>query len=142
MSRAGFRLMKETDYSNPMEWEERLFFEDMMDKDISDMTSGEFRDPGKPNGTHPIFLLRVVQRGMFRFCPCSTKEYNGNRASYIRRNARTTPHGLRVERNSYILHFLSFNLASFDPLVDRLPLLGRVDENDIVGDFHKERSGR
>jgi hypothetical protein len=134
--------MKETDYSNPMEWEERLFFTEMRDTDISDMTSGEFRAPGKPNGTHPIFLLQLIGRGVFRFCPCSTKEYNGNRASYIRGTARTTPHGLRVESDSYILHFFPFNLTYSSPLVDRLPLLGRVDESDIVGDFHKERSGR
>lgn len=142
MSRAGFRLMREKDYSNPMEWEERLFFTQMRDSDISSMTSGQFPDSKKSYGTHPVFLLRTLELGVFEFCPCSTKGYNNDKASYIRQNSRTSPHGLRVDKNSYILHFLSFNLTSTSHLTDRMPLLGRVDENDIIGDFHIRRGAR
>lgn len=139
MSRAGFRLMKEKDYSNPLEWEERLFFTEMRNSDLADMTSGQFQDSRKPYGTHPVFLLRRIEQGAFEFCPCSTKDYNSNKASYIRQNSRTSPNGMRVDKNSYILHFLSFNLTSSCNIVDRMPLLGRVDEDDIIGDFHIKR---
>lgn len=38
MSSYGYRLMRETDYSNPLEWEERLFFEQMKNSDIVKLT--------------------------------------------------------------------------------------------------------
>ena len=142
MGRAGFRLMRETDYSNPLEWDERLFFDKMNNSDITSMTVGKFRDNQKPHGTHPVFLLRKIERGAFQFCPFSTKTYNSDKASYIRRNAPTSPHGFRVDSNSFILHFLSFNLISASPLTDRMSLLGRIDENDIVGDYHTGRGDR
>jgi len=140
MSRVGFQLMREADYSNPMEWEERLFFEQMKNSDIVRMTSGKFRS-NNPCGTHPVYLLKRIERGIFEFCPCSTKDYNKDKASYIRQNSRTAPNGLKVDKNSYILHFLSFSLAGTSHIADRMPLLGRVDEVDIAGDFHK-RGGR
>lgn len=136
MSRVGFRLMKEKDYSNPLEWEERLFFTEMKNSDIAGLASKLFGDPRRPYGTHPVFLLRRIELGSFKFCPCSTKDYNKDKASYICQNSRTTPNGWRVDKNSYILHFLSFNLPSTSCLVDRMPLLGRVDETDIIGNFH------
>jgi hypothetical protein len=101
------------------------------------MTNGGFRDGDRPDGTHPVFILRRVERNAFALCPCSTKEYNRDKASYIRKNSKTTPNGLRVDSNSFILHFLSFNLTTDNPLVDRMPLLGKVTEDDIVGDYHK-----
>ena len=119
MSRVGFRLMKEKDYSNPLEWEERLFFTEMRNSDIADMTAGLFGDVRNPYGTHPVFLLRRIELGSFEFCPCSTKDYNKDKASYIGQNSRTSPNGFRVDKNSYILHFLSFNLSSSSYLVDR-----------------------
>jgi len=137
MSRKGFLRMREKDYSNPFEWEERLFFSAMNNRDVARMTKGEFRVDNNPDGTHPVFILQQVERGAYQFCPCSTKEYNRGRASYIRKGSRTTPNGFRVERDSYILHFLTMNLTADSPLVERLPMLGRVEEDDIVGDYHK-----
>lgn len=142
MSRASFRLMKETDYSNPLEWEERLFFTEMKNSDIGAMISGAFGDNRNPFGTHPVFLLKKIEAGTFEFCPCSTKDYNKDKASYIRQNSRTAPNGMRIDKNSYILHFISFNLTSNSYLVNRMPLLGQVAEDDIIGDFHKQRGGR
>lgn len=142
MSRIGFRLLKEKDYLNPLEWEERLFFTEMKNKDIATMTAGAFGDTRNPFGTHPVFLLRKIEAGAFEFCPCSSKDYNKDKASYIRQNSKTAPKGMRVDKNSYILHFISFNLTSDCYLVDRLPLLGLVAEDDIVGDFHKQRGIR
>lgn len=134
--------MREKDYSNPLEWEERLFFTQMKNTDIAEKTSGTFGDSRNPYGTHPVFLLRMIGKGAFEFCPCSTKEYNSGKASYIRQNSRTAPNGMRVDKNSYILHFLAFNLTSTSHLIDRMPLLGKVDESDIVGNFHNGRDTR
>lgn len=138
MSRKGYLRMREKDYSNPFEWEERLFFSAMKNRDVAELTNGEFRAENNPDGTHPVFILRQIERDAFKFCPCSTKEYNRGRASYIRKNSPTAPNGLRVDKNSYILHFITLNLSTDNPLVDRLPLLGQVAEDDIVGDYYKE----
>ena len=106
------------------------------------MTKGEFRDDKKPYGTHPVFILRRIERDTFKFCPCSSQSYNRGKASYIRENARTAPNNLRVDRNSYILHFIVFNLTADSPLIDRMPLLGRVAEDDIEGYFYRNEVGK
>lgn len=91
MSRIGFRLLREKDYSNPLEWEERLFFTEMKNRDIAAMTSGAFGDSRNPFGTHPVFLLRKIETGSYEFCPCSTKDYNREKASYIPQEKEVFP---------------------------------------------------
>jgi hypothetical protein len=129
-------MMRETDFYNPLDWDDHLFFEGMNNGDLARLTESQFLDNQKSYGTHPVFLLRKIERGCYEFCPCSSKEYNRDKASFIRKDAKTSPRGLRVERNSYILHFYPFRLSASDPLIDRMPLIGKIDETDIVGNFH------
>lgn len=135
MARAAFRLMREADYYNPWEWDERLYFDEMNNKDMAELTGYRFTG-GSSWGTHPVFILRKIEKGCYDFCPCSSQEYNRGKASFIRKGSKTSPNSLRIDKNSYILHFYSFNLLADSYLVDRMPLRGKVNEEDIEGNFH------
>lgn len=141
MSRKGFLRINDIlqeDYSNPRAWKERLLFSEMNNYDLGRLTEGTFivRDSER---SHPVFILRKVDLESFEFCPCSSKEYNRGKASYIRKNSMTPPAKYPTDKDSFILHFLSFNLNITDRIVDRLPLRGLVSEDDIIGDYYKRR---
>jgi hypothetical protein len=131
--------MLEEDFSTPSGWKENLLFSEMSNFDLGRLTGGQFiiRDSER---THPVFLLRKIERDSFQLCPCSSQEYNKEKASYIRKGSITPPSRIPTDRNSYVLHFLSFNLNSTSRETDRLPLRGLVSEEDIVGNFHKRGS--
>lgn len=142
MSRKGFLRINDIlrdDFTNPGGWKENLLFSEMSNYDLGRLTEGRFivRDSER---THPVFLLKRVERESFEFCPCSSKKYNEDSASYIRKGSSTPPAKIPTDKDSYILHFLSFNLNSTSREVDRLPLRGLVSEDDIVGNFHKRGS--
>jgi hypothetical protein len=139
MSRKGFLRINDIlrdDFSSPYGWKDNLLFSEMNNLDLGLLTEGRFfvKDSA---GTHPVFLLRKVERNSFEFCPCSSQESNRDRASHIRKGAMTPPSRVPMDKNSYILHFLSFNLNSTSREIERLPLRGLVAEEDIVGNFHK-----
>lgn len=139
MSRKGFLrindIMRE-DYSSSAGWKENLLFSEMNNFDLSRLTDGRFivRDSAR---THPVFLLRTIERNSFEFCPCSSQDYNSETCSYIHKGTMTPPSRLPVDKNSYILHLLTFNLNGTSREIDRLPVRGLVAEEDIVGNFHK-----
>ncbi len=139
MSRKGFLNINDIlrdDFTSPSGWKENLRFTGMNNFDIGRLTEGGFtiRDS---TGTHPVFILRKIERDSFEFCPCSSQEYNKDKASYIRKGAVTPPSRVPIDRNSYLLHSLSFNLNSTSREADRLALDGLVSEDNIVGDFHR-----
>jgi len=142
MSRKGFLRINDIlreDYSSPDGWKENLLFSEMSNFDLGRLTSGQFiiRDSER---THPVFLLRKVERNSFEFCPCSSQKYNNDKASYIHKGSMTPPTRIPTDKDSYILHFLSFNLCSTSREIDRLPLRGLVSSDDIIGNFHKRGS--
>lgn len=143
MSRKGFLRINDIlreDYSSSAGWKENLLFSEMNNFDIGRLTSGRFiiRDSAR---THPVFLLRKIERDSFTFCPCSSQEYNSQNSSYIRKGAMTPPSRIPIDKNSYILHSLSFNLNGSSREIDRLPVRGLVAAEDIVGNLHKRGAG-
>lgn len=134
MSRKSFLRINDIlreDYTTPGGWKENLLFSEMSNYDLGRLTEGGFivRDSER---THPVFLLKRVERESFEFCPCSSKKYNEDSASYIRKGSATPPAKIPTDKDSYILHFLSFNLNSGSREVDRLPLRGLVAEDDTL----------
>ncbi|GFO67480.1 hypothetical protein GMLC_10590 [Geomonas limicola] len=137
MSRSIRRLrLEEIDHFDPCQWGERYLFHGMKNGQIRILTGGQFAG-GDPEGTHPVFILHKIEHDCFKFCPCSSKNYNSGIASYIRRNSVTPPCKPPTDRDSYLLHFYSFNIYLSDRVVDRLQLRGVVSEEDIVGTHHK-----
>lgn len=132
MSRAGFTAMRH--YRTEDDFQERTFFRWMSNCNFSHLTGGRFTG-GKPDGFHPAFLLEVIAPRAYRMCPCTSKV--NPKASYIRRGARTEPMGEQIDRDSYILHFYSFNLTYGDVHLRKVEIVGEVDDSDINGDFYK-----
>lgn len=139
MSRKGFLRIKDIlreDFSTPGGWKENLLFTGMNNFSLAQLTDGRFivRDSA---GAHPVFLLRKVERDSFLFCPCSSKESNMASASYIRKGSMTPPSRILVEKTTFIINLLSFNLNATSQEADRLALRGLVSDEDIIGNFHK-----
>lgn len=132
------RLKELMDLTDPTNWGARFLFWGMKNDEIAWRTSHRFSG-GDPEGTHPVLILRRVEEECYEFCPCSSKEYNHGKASYIRKGAKTPPCTSFLDRNSYILHFLSANLCQDDPVAHRLALRGVVEREDIVGAYHEQR---
>lgn len=136
MDRHGFRAMN--DFCRAAYLEERTFLRWMKNSDLKKRTEGKF-DGGKFDGAHPVFILSEIGICTYRCCPCTSKR--NSQASYIKKGAKPMPLGDRMDRDSFILHIFSFTVTGTDPLLRRLSVDGRIDENDIVGVFHK-RGGR
>lgn len=131
------RLKELMDLRDPTNWGDRSLFWGMKNEEIARRTNYQFTG-GDPEATHPVFFLRRIEVDCYEFCPCSSKEYNHGKASYIRKGALTPPCREPMDRNSYILHFLSAILFADDCLADRLPLRGVVAREDIVGNHHEQ----
>ena len=138
MSRSGFNLMQSRCYTETECLEERTFILKMRNSALAERTGDRF-DDGNPDGCHPVFVLSIEANQVFRCCPCTSKR--NSKVSYIIEGSRTTPDGFRIDRDSYLLHFFSFNLTDTDPLMQRLEFMGQVDEEDILGNYHN-RGGK
>lgn len=111
-------------------WKERMFFRGLKDSSAFELTGGRF--PARPGqGTHPVFSLKALPDGIgFKVCPCSSKKpYDQRTHRYISEGCRLLYTGHAVDRNSYLIEKIQFNIPrGREP---GLRFLGQVPEECI-----------
>lgn len=108
-------------------WEERFFFRGAPDTALREKTG---RFPAKLGKvTHPVYLLRKIGNYGFQACPCTSKSQRG---SYIRRGCILEYTNHEMDRDSYILEQMVFNLAKDDAFRREMIFWGRVPENCVA----------
>jgi hypothetical protein len=87
---------------------------------------------GPITGTHPVFSLQAQPDGVgFRVCPCSSKRpYHEKNPRYIRKGCRLLHTGHTLDRNSYLLEMIQFNIPR--SIATELRFMGQVPEDCIV----------
>lgn len=111
-------------------WEERFYFRGALNTALREKTGGFPARLGRPKETHPIFLLRKLGNFGFQVCPCTSKwQY---RTRYIRQGCVLEITKRTMDRDSYILKKMAFNLTADDAFRRRLIFLGRVPETCLV----------
>lgn len=115
---------------SPMQWQERMLFAGVSDRDLKEWTGGFPATFRKQQQTHPLFVLFCRASGHF-VCPCSSK--GGAKLRYIRKGCRLEMKEKCTDRNSFLIEYFSFTLP-LDSRFRRPPLfLGKVPPCCIVG---------
>ena len=91
--------------------------------------TGQFPAKLKPNGTHPLFVLRRSSIG-FMVCPCTSK---GSQGKYVRQGCVLKLTGRTMDRNSYILERYAFGISKTMRVGRKSRLLGIVPETCLAG---------
>ncbi len=108
-----------------MFWEEQMFFFGAQDKKLKKITSIFPYKLHKKKNTHPIFILKKIANFGFKVCPCSSKNFMKD-VRYIKEGCVLEITGHKMDRNSYILDFLHFNLPYNNNWNKELRFVGKV----------------
>lgn len=93
-------------------WKPRMFFTGAKDEDLLTLTEQKFPHKMVPRKTHPIFALHALAGDVgFKVCPCSSKRQHQQRAfRYIKKGCRLLHKNCVMDRNSYLIGKISFNI--------------------------------
>ena len=108
-------------------WKERMFFRGLPDRSALNLSGGRF-PAGPIRGTHPVFSLTPQPNGVgFKVCPCSSKKpYHQGKFRYIRKGCRLIYTGHTLDRNSYLVEKVQFNIPR--SIAVELRFMGQVPE--------------
>lgn len=109
-------------------WKPNMFFVGAQDKTLSELTQGRFPAKQSKRKTHPVFSLEQLPlKTGFKVCPCSSKPPSQqNRCRYIKKGCRLIYTGHLMDRNSYLVEKVVFNIPS--SVAHRMRFRGRVPE--------------
>jgi hypothetical protein len=113
-------------------WRPRFYFTGAPDETLHELSDGEFPAAKTParfsHKTHPILALKSLPDTVgFKVSPCSSqKPYRMGRFRYIRGGCRLRYTGHVMDRDSYIVDKVRFNIPS--SVAYRLRFLGEVPE--------------
>jgi hypothetical protein len=112
-------------------WKERMFFRGLPDRAALNLSEGRF-PAGPIRGTHPVFSLQAQPDGVgFRVCPCSSKRpYHADNCRYIRKGCRLLYTSHTMDRSSYLVEKIPFNIPR--SMATELRFMGQVPE-DCIG---------
>ena len=136
-----WELRQHFDRSLPANWVPLSYFIKIRDTSLLQKTGGKF-PAGKSmaelyeSAGHPIFLLKREGNFSYRFCPCSTKNYNN--FSYIPSGSVLELAPKLFNPDGFICHRYIFALPPDNEMVGQENFFGIVNESDIVGDQYKE----
>jgi hypothetical protein len=105
-------------------WEERFYFRGALNTALREKTGVFPARVGKAGETHPVFLLRKLGNFGFQACPCTSRKQF--RTRYIHKGCPLEITNRNMDRDSYVLERLAFNLTEDDAFRRRMVLLGRV----------------
>jgi hypothetical protein len=119
-------------------WEERFYFRGALNTALREKTGRFPARLGKAGETHPVYLLRKLGNFGFRACPCTSKKHNSSK--YIRQGCVLEHTTREMDRDSYILEHMSFNLSEDDAFRRKLVFQGRVPETCLDSHHHDRRA--
>ena len=112
-------------------WKPNMFFVGAQDKTLSELTQGRFPAKQSKRKTHPVFSLEQLpfQTG-FKVCPCSSRPpFQQNRCHYIKKGCRLKHTDHLMDRNSYLIEQVTFNIPS--SVAFRLRFRGEVPDECV-----------
>jgi len=112
-------------------WKERMFFLGARDDELFKLTGGHFPAKRLRNHRHPVFSLKPLPDSIgFMVCPCFSKRpYAERKYRYIKKGCRLLHTGHVMDRNSYLVEALRFNIPS--SLASDLRFKGEAPEECI-----------
>ena len=113
-------------------WRDYFFFSGAADLVLYGYSTERFPKTPKRYKTHPIFTLRRLPGGIgYRVCPCSSqKPYYQKKYRFISKGCRLNHTNHRMDRDSYIIDQIVFNLPPSEAM--RLRFRGQVPSKCIV----------
>jgi len=112
-------------------WKPHMFFTGARDIELASLTQGHFPVKQIKRKTHPIFSLEQLPLNTgFRVCPCSSKvPFQQKRFRFIRKGCRLLHTGHLMDRDSYLIEKVIFNIPS--SVAFRLRFRGEVPEECV-----------
>lgn len=111
----------------PAQWQTRMFFMGMADKELKHHTNESFpRTLRKTQNTHPVFVLRQGTTG-HQLCPCSSKG-NLRKHRYITKGCQLDMTSQVMDRNSFLIEQYVFILPLDHCFQKRPFFFGRVPD--------------
>jgi len=109
-------------------WKPGMFFVGAKDTELSLLTQGRFPAKQVKRKTHPVFSLeRLPSNAGFKVCPCSSRTpYQQKRFRFIKKGCRLLHTYHLMDRNSYLVERLTFNIPS--SVAFRLRFRGEVPD--------------
>jgi len=121
-------------------WEERFYFRGALNTALREKTGMFPAKLGKAGETHPVYLLRKIGNYGFQACPCTSRPQS--KARFVRRGCVMEYTNRKMDKDSYILDQMAFNLTEADAFRRDLVFFGRVPENCLVsGDSGRKNPG-
>lgn len=113
-------------------WRPGFFFVGADDNGLKKMTGNRFPEKLVTGKTHPVIALHPVSMNAgFGVCPCSSKiPFRQKRYRYIRKGCQLLHTRKVMDRNSYLIEHVRFNIPS--SVASRLRFFGEVPESCIV----------
>ncbi len=108
-------------------WEERFWFRGALNTALREKTGVFPARLGLKGETHPVYMLRKIGNLGFQACPCTSKSHK--KALHIRKGCVLEITKREVDRNSYILRQMVFNLTEQDSFRRNMMFIGRVPES-------------
>ena len=117
-----------------------LFF-GARDSNLHEITGGSFPARLVPDKTHPVFSIKPIRDvKSFVVCPCSSQPQYRTPYCYIKKDTVLLHTGYRLDRNSYIVKHLRFNIPS--TMANHLVFKGEVPEEAVVRVNKEQRHDR
>ncbi|MGQ9750632.1 hypothetical protein [Desulfosoma sp.] len=110
----------------PAYWEKGMMFGGASDREVLKQTAFFPERRRHPSGTHPIYVLDVIECEGIMVCPCSTKGRMAVR--YIRPGCCLEITGKVLDRRSYLIEAFRFMLPQDPAFWKSLLFLGKVPE--------------
>jgi hypothetical protein len=112
-------------------WRRNLLFFNFRDEDFLEMTGGQFPAKLVKDKAHPVFSLKPRPGNAgFRVCPCSSKRpFNSRDYRYIVKGCRLLHTGYTMDRHSYLIENLRFNIPA--SIAGTLRFKGEVPEEGL-----------
>ncbi|MFH1491567.1 MAG: hypothetical protein ABII06_21870 [Pseudomonadota bacterium] len=119
-------------------WHPAMLFIGAADRGLHRLTGGRFPAGLPSSKRRPVFALKSLPHGSgFKVCPCSTKRpFNQDNPQYIRRGCALRPTGRKVDRDSYLVEKITFNIPPSMAL--SLRFLGTVPDECLVREGGKD----
>ncbi len=105
-------LFEESSHLPLRYWQPAMLFTGAADRGLHPLTGGRFPAGPPTSKKRPVFALKSLPNASgFKVCPCSTKApFNLDRHRHIRQGCKLHPTGRRVERDSYLVEKITFNI--------------------------------
>lgn len=112
-----------------------MLFTGAADRGLHPLTGGRFPAGPPTSKKRPVFALKSLPHASgFKVCPCSTKTPSKlDRSRYIRRGCTLRPTARRVERDSYLVENITFNIPPSMAL--SLRFLGIVPDECLMQEY-------